>query len=59
MGLSGAMMIYGGCLYFFPTLTITATLGTASFIGTRIILPLVIPNGKTPSAAPQQSTGSH
>ena len=32
MGLSTAMMIYGGCLYMFPSLTIASTVGIVSLI---------------------------
>jgi hypothetical protein len=36
------MMIYGGCLYMFPTLTIASTIGVVSFVGTKIAVPIVV-----------------
>lgn len=42
MSLSTAIMIYGGCLYMFPTLTIASTIGVVSFVGTKIAVPIVV-----------------
>jgi hypothetical protein len=39
MSLSTVMFVYGVCLYVCPTLTIATTVGTISFVGTRIIFP--------------------
>ena len=41
MGLSTAVMVYGACLYMFPTLTVATTVGTVSFVGSRVVLPLI------------------
>lgn len=40
MSLGTAMMIYGGCLYMFPTLTIATTVGVISFATTRVLIPV-------------------
>ena len=46
MGLSTAMFVYGACLYISPALTIATTVGTVSFVGTRLVLPIIFPRNR-------------
>ncbi len=41
ISLSTAAMIYGGCLYMFPTLTVVSTFGVVSFVGNKVLIPVV------------------
>ena len=46
MGLSTVMFVYGACLYMCPSLTVATTVGTISFVSTRMILPIIFPKYK-------------